>query len=373
MKNAIRKSGRPCILVLFVVFGIVLSFGCGIQSEEKNPVPDRPAVRVEVLRVESSTVRETMVASAVAEAKVDYRVSAEVEGVLVHQNVDRGDRVEKGQILFEIEKDEFRLRQRDRAARFAQAEARLKFMEQELRRKEPLYQNDTLSQAHWDQLQFDLKAAQAERDQAHVALEQADRDWRLATVRSPITGIVLDRFRKSGEVVPKGTVLAWIADPSKVVFETGLSDRELGFVRVGDAVEVRIDAVPGQVFSGRISSIPGNTDPRTGTFPVEVAVDNSNGTILPGMVGRFELPGQLHRNRIIIPLMAVEQRLGGTVVYLIKEGMAVKRSVSLGRVLGELVVVEDGLASGELLVVVSQGRVRDGAPVTIVEKSAGAI
>ena len=336
---------------------------------EENPeISVRPKVpiRVEILEVESSTFQETLVASGVASASIEHRVSTRVNGMLKARHVERGDKVSKGQVIFEIDPEEFWLRLKDKTANLARVEARLRYTGKELERQGPLFEDGTLSQAQWDRIQFDLETARSERDQAAVALEQAQRDLRLTKVRSPISGLVLERYRESGEVIPKGTVLAWIVDTSKMSLEVGLSDKELAHVHRGDPVLVWIDALGARIFHGEISQISGNADPKIGTFPVEVTLENTDFKILPGMVGRLEIPGEIHRDKIIIPLMAVKQDLEGSFVYLDQDRRVEKRAVKLGKILGPRVLVKKGIEAGDRIILVHQGRLKEGDPVEVI-------
>lgn len=344
-----------------------LVFIASCDGRPEASTPEKTPVRVEVFQSEPETFQETIVASAVAEAKVEYRVSTQVMGMLKVQHMERGDRVEKGVILFEIDPEEFELRVRERRANLHRAQAQLTFMKEEKARKEPLYKNGTLSRSAWDRVLLDVALAESEKEQTHVALERAERDLRLTSIRSPITGRVLERYHETGEVIPSGTVLYWIVDTAQIVFEVGLSDRELSLVKQGESVEVRVDAFPDSLFQGTIAQISGNADPGTGTFPVEVMVSNRDLKILPGMVGRVALPGRIHRDRIIVPLLVVQQRLDGAVVYVVENNRAMTRRVTLGRVLGHRVVVLEGIVAGEHVVQVGQGRLDDGDPVDVVE------
>ena len=361
--NLPRACLGVCHFAAILVF--VLSTGCADPTESVS-TPKEP-IRVELLEVAPETFRETIVTSAVAAAKEEHRVSAQIGGMLKIRHADRGDRVEKGEILFEMDPEEFELQVRERKANLARASAHLKFMEQELKRKKPLLEDGTLSRSQWDRVQFDLDTARADQDQALVALEQADRNHRLTTVRSPVNGTVLERYHDIGEVIPRGAVLAWIVDTSQIVFEVGLSGRELANVHRGDRVMVKVDAIPEQSYPGRITRLSGNASPGTGSFPVDITVKNSGMRILPGMVGRIEIPGKKHGNQIIIPLIAVQQQLEGAVVYVVEEDRAMKRVVSLGKVLGDRVVVLDGLSPGDRVVRVGQGRLETGIPVEVIQ------
>lgn len=338
----------------------------GCEEKQEILVPAKAPIRVEVLEVKSSTFQESIVASGVASASVEHRVSTRVNGMLKARYVDRGDKVSKGQVIFEIDAEEFQLRLKDKTANLASFEARLRYSEKELKRQSSLFEDGTVSQAQWDRLQFDLETALSQRDQAAVALEQAKRGLRLTKVRSPISGLVLERYRESGEVISTGTVLAWVVNTAKIRLEIGLSDQELAHVHPGDTVKVWIDALETQAFEGEISQISGNANPKIGTFPVEVTVENQGLKILPGMVGRLEISGEIHRDKIIIPLMAVKQGLEGSFVFLEKEGQIEKRNIKLGKILAPRVLIKTGLEAGDRIILVHPGRLKEGDPVEVI-------
>ncbi|MFQ5780290.1 MAG: efflux RND transporter periplasmic adaptor subunit [Nitrospiria bacterium] len=356
------QETRFAVLLLIFLCGVS---GCGERPEASAP-PKAPN-RVEVLEVRPETFQEVIVASAVATPHLEHRVSTQVSGMLTAQHVDRGDTVQNGTVLFELEPEAFQYRVKERAANLVRAEARLKFMGKEQKRKEPLYKEGTLSEMEWDQVQFELALARAGRDQARVALDQAKRDLRLTTLRSPISGIVLERYHDPGEVVPEGTVLARIVDPTQIIFEVGVSDLELRHLHLGDAVDITIDALPKRPMKGHITQISGNARPETGTFPVEVAVVNPQHEILPGMVGRLNLPGEIHREQILIPLMSVQQQPEGMVVYVMEGNRAVKKPVRLGKALGDRVLIREGIEAGSKVILMSQRRLVPGDAVEAIK------
>jgi RND family efflux transporter MFP subunit len=291
----------------------------------------------------------------------------QISGMLAVQHVDRGDTVNEGDVLFEIDSEAFQLRVKERTANLTRATAQLHFMGKAQKRKESLHKAGTLSETAWDRHQFDFALARAERDQARVALDQAERNLRLTTLRSAISGIVLERYHVPGEVIPEGTVLAWIVDSTEIIFEVGVSDIELRHLRLKDKVEVTVDAFPAKSFKGHVVRISGNANPKTGTFPVEVRVPNRKLEILPGMIGRLKLLGETYRNQIVIPLMSVHQLLEGQVVYVVEENRLLKKPVRLGKVLGDRVVIQEGIDPGSTVIIMSQRRLEEGNPVEIIK------
>ncbi|MBN4053192.1 efflux RND transporter periplasmic adaptor subunit [bacterium AH-315-L15] len=351
---------RQVLLLLILFYG---SAGCEKRPEASPPPEIRN--RVEVLEARPETFQEIIAVSAVAKPGLEYRLSTQISGMLMTQHVNRGESVQKGTLLFEIDPEKFQLRVKERTANLAGATARLKFMGKERKRKEPLRKDGTLSGTAWDQLQFDLALARAETDQARVALKQAERELRLTVLHSPISGIVLERYHDPGEVIPEGTVLAWIVDPTETIFEVGVSDLELRHLHLGDPVNITVDALPKKTFKGHITQISGNARPETGTFPVEVTVANRRLEILPGMIGRLNLSGEKHLNRILVPLMSIHQKPEGKVVYLAEGGRALKKPVRLGKVLGDRVVIQEGIEAGSRIILMSQRRLETGKPVEI--------
>lgn len=364
-----RKFKKPFkfpVWVILVLGGISVFSVAGCGRNEAASRPEKPPVPVEVFNAHFESFRETVVSSAVARAHEEYRVSSQVDGMLLEQKVGRGDHVKKGQILFRIDPEPFELQVRERSAVLSQAEAHLKFTQQEFSRKEPLFKNKTLSRAQWDRVQYDLSSAEARRDQTRVALELVERDLRLSTVRSPVDGQILERYHETGEVLPRGTSLARIVDSSRIILEVGLSDRELIHIQKGNKIPVRIDAFPQQNFSGEVTRISPNASPSTGTFPIEVTVPNPQWLILPGMVARLDLPGERYSDRIFVPLMAVRQQLGGAVVFVVEDNRAVERSVTLGRVMGDRVLVVEGIHAADQVVLLGQGRIESGDRVKVI-------
>lgn len=352
-------------MAMIIPFFILL-FPWGCSSPTTGEVSGKEVSRVEVLKIRPETLRETILTAGVARGMKEYRISTQVGGMLRVHYKDRGDMVAKGEVLFEIDSEEFQLLVRERAANLERARARLKFMEQEKERKEHLYRAGNLSEDQWDQLLMNLNLARAERDQALVGLEQAERNLRLTVIRSPADGMILERFHEDGEVVPPGTVLARIVDIKRIIFEVGLSDLDLKYIRTGMPATVTVDAIPGRTFKGEITLISGNANPSSGTFPVEITINNPKKEVLPGFVGRIELPGPVHEGKIIIPLGSINTEFEIPYVYVVEQDRAVKRIVKLGRVMGERVVIEKGLHMDDYLIIVGQSKLKPGEPVEIV-------
>ena len=366
MPDKLRTASLTRTKVIFSGLGAVLLFSLVACDGGPKAAPSKKPKRVEVMTVSAETFQETIIASGVARAKTEHRISSEISGLLKAQHAERGDYVKKGKALFKIDPEPFQLRLKERNARLSGARAHLQFARAEMERKQSLFKEGTLSQSAWERLKLDAASAEAERDQAIVAHNQAKRDLRLTTFRSPIDGLVLERHHELGAVLPAGALLASVADLSEMVFEVGVSDLELGDLHKKDRIKIMIDAFPEKKFEGKITQISANAAPDKGTFPVEISLENPRGEILPGMVGRLTLPGAVHEDRFIIPLMAVHQEASESIVYLVEKDRVLKRKVKIGKILGDRLVIEEGIVAGEQLVLISHGRLKAGEKVEVV-------
>ncbi len=359
-KNKVLRS-------VFYVFCTLFFVGC-------EPVPEKLEARekikkVEVFIVEVEDFEETIVASAVASAHIEYHISTEVSGLLKVKHAKWGDRVKKGETLFEIDSEGFALILKEKKAALTRAGAQLHFMRSEHKRKKPLLQSKTLSQAAWEKLQFDLAAAISEKNQAQVAVDQARRNLRLTVLKSPIDGMILEEYHDAGEVIPVGAVLARIADTTWISFDVGVSDLELPHLNLGDSLPVTIDALGTRQLKGEITRISGNASPSQGIFPVEVKLENADRSILPGMIARLRLSGEKHKAQVIVPMMVIHQEADSPFVFLVQDQKSVKRSVKLGKVLGDRVLIQEGLETGDAVVLIAQGRLKTGEALEVIQTS----
>ncbi len=355
-----------CHIFILMLLAVLLA-NCDTRRTEFHGNQET-TVKVEVKVLSPESFQETILSYSIATPKVEHVITAQVGGMLVNHHADRGDRVSKGMILFEMDREKFGLHLREQKALLEKSKARAIFMEKEMKRQEPLYKSGAISQETWDRLLLDLATAHAELDFAVATLKEAERDLRLSRIRSPIDGILIQRYLKDGEMVREGTALAVTADISEIIFAAGLSDRELQHVARGDKVDVVIDAFPEKVFDGVVTRISGSSDSERGTFPIEVTVQNRDLRILPGMVGRVKLPGKVYSDKFIVPLTSIQYQEGGAIVYVVENGKAVKRPVTLGKVLGGRVIVDGNLRPGDLMVVVGQGSLAPGIQVKIAKR-----
>ena len=308
-----------------------------------RPVGSTPltAVRkINVPRIESSvgTIR------AVHESAVASKLLAKV----IEIGVTAGQRVVAGQVLV-------RLDDADLAARLEQAQASVSGSQAardqaviEYDRVRRLVEQDAASKIEWDRVQTALKSAEAELVRAEQATAEAKTVLAYATIRSPITGVVVDKRVEAGDMVTPGKVLLTLYDPTRMQLVASVRESLTRWLAVGQSVHVQVDALQKKCM-GVISEIVPEAESASRTFSVKVTGPCPPG-IYTGMFGRLFIPLE-DEEVVVVPRTAV-QRIGQlTIVDVVDGDVLRRRAVQLGRKFGDDVEVLSGLQVGERLAI----------------------
>ena len=173
----------------------------------------------------------------------------------------------------------------------------------------------------------------------------------VATIPSPLAGVLVRADAAPGDVVDASTELFAVVDISRVYVQAHVFEKDLGKVRQGQAATVTVDAYPDQRFAGRVAVVGGTVDPRTRTVPVRVEVANADARLKLDMFARIDLATDATQPGLAVRREAV-QTLEGRQVVFVKSGDTdfMVREVDTGRLSGPLVEITRGLAAGDVVV-----------------------
>lgn len=209
--------------------------------------------------------------------------------------------------------------------------------------------------------QQQVEASIRAQDSAVAGLEQRLRRFgtseaaadasSVATIASPLAGVLVRADVAPGDVVDGSTELFAVADISRVYVQAHVFEKDLGKVRQGQAATVTVDAYPDQRFPGRVAVVGGTVDPRTRTVPVRVEVANTNAQLKLDMFARIDLATDALQPGLAVRREAV-QTLAGRQVVFVKSGDTdfMVRDVDTGRLSGLLIEITRGLTAGEVVV-----------------------
>jgi len=349
--NVLRNSAVGAGFLIVVVMALLWlagafhrKIGAGPQPSSLahstgRPVGDARLVsvrRIRIPRVESSVgtikaVHEAAVASKLLAKVVDVRVIA-------------GQRVEAGDLLVQLDDADLkaRLEQAQAAARSAQAvrdQARIEYD-----RMAKLYEQSAAASIELDRVQSTLKSSEAEVTRTEQAATEAMAVLEYAAIRSPISGVVIDKRIEVGDTVSPGQVLLTLYDATRMQLVASVRESMTQRLSIGQTVEVEIDALKKRC-AGRVSEIVPEAQAASRSFLVKVTGPCPSG-IYSGMFGRLLVP--LDEEDITVVSSLTVQRIGQLDVVEAVEGDHLRRRVvQLGRELGDDLEVLSGLREGE--------------------------
>jgi RND family efflux transporter MFP subunit len=332
--------------------------GCGSQeAATTSPKPASAPAAVRSEPVASVTVAHQTRAVGVLAPRDEIRLAFKVGGIVDRVHVDAGDVVRKGQALAEIKRAEV-------DAAVAQATEAVDKARRDLERGQRLRADEVATQEQVENLTTAYNVARAN-------LQSARFNAQFARIEAPADGIVFERLVKAGELVQPGqSVVVLGATTSGWVVRIGLADRDAVRVEPGAAAEVAFDAYPGRVFPGKVTRIGAAADRQTGTFEVEIEVAPGGARFVRGLVAKVALPlaelPDVATDATVVPVTALVEADGPrAVVYVVdrEHGVARRKDVTLGPMVGEQVVVTAGLAVGEHVVTDGAAWLTDGRAV----------
>ncbi|MCH9650531.1 MAG: efflux RND transporter periplasmic adaptor subunit [Deltaproteobacteria bacterium] len=340
------------LLISLVMLPLVTLGGCDDSSPSVAPPTDPEERILEVETLELLPQSVTDLASLPADLLPLRRaeLAAEVSGSVDRLRVKEGDRVVAGQALASI--DTRALQQQ-----VAEAEAVNRRAEARHQRASRLFEKQSITQQQ-------LLDAITDRDVAQARLASAQLQLDKSTVRAPWAGQVNTRHIEVGDFVAPGQPVFELIDASRMKVRAPAPAADVPFLENGAAVTLRLDNSQQPPVSGKIVRLAAELDRSSRTLDVEAEIPNPRGTLKPGMYGRLEVVRQTLPAAILAPLDALLDLGGRSAVFVVRDGQARRVEIDTGPVIGENVVVEAGLKSGDRIVISGQAQLGDGQRVT---------
>jgi membrane fusion protein (multidrug efflux system) len=292
---------------------------------------------------------DELTALGTAKARESVTVSASVSQTISSVDFDSGQLVKRGQPLVTLTESQ-------QSAGVAEAEAGLRDAQQQYDRNSKLADQQLIAGVTLDSQRAGLEAARA-RLQAQRATV-ADR-----VIRAPFDGVLGLRLVSPGTLVTPGTAITTLDDVSTIKLDSTFPESAMSQLAVGQRVNARSDAWPGEVFTGTIATIDSRVDPGSRAITVRAEIPNPDGKLRPGMLLEVGVERASHQ-AIAIPELALQQSGSQASVFRVDSGDKVKQvPVQAGaRRRGEVEIVS-GLKAGDRIVVDGTVKLRDGITV----------
>lgn len=326
-------------------------------------------VQVRVAAVQSARLHWQASVPGVIEAFRKAVVAAEVDARVVARSVEPGDPVQAGQPLVLLDDERARIARDQAAAEVRRSEANAAQADSELIRGRDLFARQFISEDRLDALRFAVRRNRAQTVAAKAQLAAAQRALADTRVRAPFDGTAEQIHVQVGDYLKRGAAIATVADFSRARVRAGVTADEASRLAGAQTAELALDALGGRRLTGRIQSVARLSEPASGTYPVEIWVEDPEGVLREGMVATVHVPYATVESPASVPAQAVFRRDGAMHVFVVEGQQAHLRPVRTGRTGGALIEIVDGLAADETVVIDGQFALRDGALVTIVSGS----
>ncbi|HEX5133685.1 MAG TPA: efflux RND transporter periplasmic adaptor subunit [Candidatus Krumholzibacteria bacterium] len=304
----------------------------------------------------------------------DVEIRARTSGWLQHIHFTEGGAVQKGQLLYTIDPSELQEQHNSAMAHRAEVLTMLTQAEADVKRYRPLAEAGAVSQRTLEIAEATLGARRSELDAAEASVRYAKINLGYASIESPITGLIGLSLAKPGEFVgqyPNPVILNTVSSVDTVRVRFAISEREyLELVQRGTPREDADQAsrrpldlilADGSTYphQGWVSVAQREVDSATGTLTIEAYFPNPEHALRPGQFGRVRTAVEVRAGAVVIPSRAVLDLQGIKMAYVVgADNKAQNRRVTIGATVGNEVVVDEGIAAGERVIVDGLVRVR---------------
>ncbi|MFB0565509.1 MAG: efflux RND transporter periplasmic adaptor subunit [Candidatus Aminicenantaceae bacterium] len=360
------------VKVFVALFLIISLFSCRPSGQEEGVKEETfGAAPVKVFKVKKQKISEKLFYTGIVEAWKEITITPDVGGKIAKIYVDEGDRVPEGQLLAELDTRAIRLQLEQAKAGLAVAEANFKDAQRNMERMERLKRENAVSDQQYEKGRLAYDAAEAQLQQARAAVNLASYNLDVSLMKAPFSGIIASKNAEVGDVInpmmggfsPNSGVLT-LMDFSQVKIEIDVSHQDIVRIKKGHTAMLKVAAFPEEVFKGRVSLVNLAADPLTKKFKVEIRVNNKGLILRPNTFGEVVLEVSTHEDALVIPQKAV---LENKYVILARDSKAERREVSLGLQNSDRIEVVSGLKEGDLVVVVGNYGLEEGAQLDIKE------
>jgi membrane fusion protein, multidrug efflux system len=379
-------GGNSTRLRVGVAFASILLL-CACEQQNKYQPP--PPAKVTVAKPEQRkvTLYMELTGSTAPLNRVD--LVARVQGFLDKVAYKDGAAVKKGDLLFQIDPEDYKISLQIAEATQQQQEALLIQADADLKRKQDLVKTSAVSVAQVDDSRAKRDSTVAALDQAKGQVEQAKRNLAYTTITAPFDGAMSARLVDPGAMVGAGspTKLATIVqlDPLYVKFnideqqvltvrermrEMGVTLKDLGPV----PVDIGLQTETGYPHTGTLDYVAPEIDTSTGTLAGRAIIDNKDALLEPGLFVRVRIPKQLNVNSLLVPDVALGNNQQGRYLLVVDaKNVVEQRQVEVGELVdGALRIIKSGLKPDERVIVGGAMRALPGNTVVAVTASAAA-
>jgi RND family efflux transporter MFP subunit len=346
----IRRSVSLIFILLIVpLLAFLISCSGGVENQEVEKVEK---VRVRAASYKRTNYEFTLNFSGEVRAWKNVNLSFNVRGKIDRFYFDEGYKVNKGDLMAKLEKDDYQA-VRD------QSHAQWEKAKRDYERSRRLWEEGSIPEQLVQDAQTALKAAAA-------ALEAAELNLKHCLLYAPFSGHVAYRYGEEKEMVAGGQTVFTLMDLSRVLIEVGVPEKNIDRIKKGQKASVNFDAIPGKIFEGKVTQVAVSSLPDIRLFKVEITVENPKLIVKPGMTAVSTIIIDKMEGVYIFSLDVAVLRNGRRAIFLALNGRAKKVILEDYIISGDKIIVRDSLPEGGQIITAGQAVLFDGMQISVI-------
>lgn len=351
--------------ILTVTIALALA-SCG--SDDKKAVADQsPAINVTVNEVATNTNSPFLSVSGKIQASNSADLSTRMMGYVTDVHVNVGDEVQKGQLLVSINNTDLQAKRAQVEAGIREATAAFNNAQKDYNRFQNLLADNSASQKEMDDITAYFEMSKARLESAKQMKNEVNAQLDYSNITAPFSGTITSKSVKTGDMANPGMPLIGIEKPENFEVIAMVPETEISEIKTGTTVNVLVKSI-NETLKGKVTEVSTSAKHTGGQYLVKINLDKTETTILSGMFVTVQFPveKQSKTELILIPTNAIVTNGQLSGVYTVSQtNTALLRWLRLGRTFGDQVEVLSGLNSDEAYIVSAEGKLFNGAKITI--------
>ncbi len=321
-----------------MILAILLFALAGCQTTVKKEIPQAKPVNVKVMYVEEVEYKIPVRATGILSTTREMKLSFKTGGLINQLNIREGATVIKGDVLVALDLSEVR-------AQATQARIGLDKARRDLTRAGNLYRDSVATLEQFQNAESSYELAVAQKQIVDFNLEHSQ-------IKAPSDGKIQKILVETNEMIAPGyPAILFASTENDWVVRVALTDKDIVKLSIGDSGRISMDAFPGVEFNAEVTELGALADPLTGTYEVELLVQQSMPQFRTGFISRVDIYPAHSSISPVVPINALLDASDNMAyVFIYGEGETEKRQIRTGLILGNQIVVKEGLSNGELVI-----------------------
>jgi RND family efflux transporter MFP subunit len=358
-------------IITILTLSTFLFLSCG--KETKEATNNEPAIAVQVSGISADNNGEFVTASGKIEAENSANVSTRMMGYVTKVHVKVGQKVGTGQLLVSVNNTDLQAKKAQVDASILQATAAYTNAKKDYERFTALFNQQSASQKELDDMTSRYEMAKAGLEGAKQMRNEVMAQFSYSNITAPFSGEVTNTFVKEGDMANPGMPLVSVEGVSRMQVTAMVSESDIAQITNGMVVKVLVKSINKEV-AGKVSEVSGSAKNTGGQYLVKVTLNSTDKSILSGMFVNVQFPianktkteTTVKSDKVMVPESALVKQGQLTGIYTIANGKtAILRWIRTGKSFGNQVEVLSGLSANEQYIVSAEGKLYNGALVSI--------